>query len=267
MVLNIYINLCFKNKMLFNLHDLNHDEKFALLYGIMLGDGCLSLVKSKTKCVVITCNLDDLPFFNKVVSFLLREFRKKETKIKFRKDCNAIEFNFVDPPLFDTLHSFGLPIGKKGPNLIIPEFFYKNNLLRHIIQGFFATDGSLVLTKNPNKFYPRIEGNGISKDLIFQVSNYLNKVGMKGSFYDSKRKKFYFKREFCQKQYRFQFNGKKNLLLFNEKIGFVNPKHQLKFDRYLEYDSKYIPLSGDNASKDFFNEVAVPRIELGTSSL
>ena len=44
------------------------DKDIALLYGILLGDGCLSLV-SKKKFITITGSLDyDLPFFEKVVS-------------------------------------------------------------------------------------------------------------------------------------------------------------------------------------------------------
>jgi len=230
--------------MIFNIKNLNYEEKFALLYGIMLGDGCLSLVKGKKKFISITCSLDDdLPFFQEVVSFLLKNFRDKNTNIKIRKNYGAIEFNFIDAKLFDLISSKGFPIGKKGSNLFIPEMFYKDNLLKNIVQGFFATDGSLVLTKNPNKFYPRIEGNGISKRLISQISDYLKKTGMKGNFYDAKRKKVYFDKHLHQKQYRFQFNGKKNLLLFNEKIGFVNPKQAIKFNNFLRYDEEYIPLN------------------------
>lgn len=225
--------------MVFDIKSLNYEEKFALFYGIMLGDGCLSLVKGKKKFISITgSSEDDLPFFQEVISFLLKEFRGKSTNIKFRKDCRAIDFNFVDNKLFDLISSRGFPIGKKGPNLIIPRMFYKDNLLKNIVQGFFATDGSLVLTKNPNKFYPRIEGNGISKGLISQISNYLKDIGMKGRCYD------------CgidsnspwknpQRKYRFQFNGKNNLLLFNEKIGFVNPKQIYKFENFLRYDKEY----------------------------
>ena len=45
------------------------DEDLALLYGIMLGDGCLSLVSGKKKFVTITgSSRDDLPFFVEVVS-------------------------------------------------------------------------------------------------------------------------------------------------------------------------------------------------------
>lgn len=225
--------------MVFDIKSLSVDEKFALLYGIMLGDGCLSLVNNKKKFISITCSLDDdLPFFQKVVSPILKEFRNKETNIKFRKACKAIDFNFTDKKLFDLIYSRGFPIGKKGPNLIIPNFFYENNLLKYIIQGFFATDGSLVLTKNPNKFYPRIESQVIHGKLLNQIVNYLTSIGMKGRCYD------------CgidpnspwknpQRKYRFQFNGKNNLLLFNEKIGFVNPKQMHKFENFLRYDKEY----------------------------
>lgn len=252
--------------MFFNVQDLNYDEKFALLYGIMLGDGCLSLVNGKTKSVVITCSFDDdLLFFQKIVSPLLKEFRGKSTNIKFRKDCRAIEFNFSDCKLFDLISSRGFPVGKKGPNLIIPDIFYKNNLLKFIVQGFFATDGSLVLTKNPNKFYPRIEGNGISRGLISQISSYLNQIGLEGKLYDAKRRTIYFGKGACQKQYRLQFNGKKNLLLFNEKIGFVNPKHKLRFDKFLKYDKIYVPSLRKEANQDFSDNMATLRIELRTS--
>lgn len=205
--------------MVFDITTLNHKEKFALFYGIMRGDGCLSLVDGNKKFISITGSLDDdLPFYKEVISPLLNEFRGKDTNIKFRKDCAAIEFNFTDKKLFDIISSKGFLIGKKGPNLIIPEVFYEDKLLKYIIQGFFSTDGSLVLTKNPNKLYPRIECNGISKQLIVQISDYLKKIGMEGSFYEAKRKNFYFGKDSHQKQYRFQFNGKKNLLLFNKNI-------------------------------------------------
>ena len=32
---------------MFDINNLDQDEKFALLFGIMAGDGCLSLVKGK----------------------------------------------------------------------------------------------------------------------------------------------------------------------------------------------------------------------------
>lgn len=264
--------------MTFNLENLNEEEKFALLFGIMAGDGCLSLVKGKNKFISITGSLDDdILFFNEIVSPILREFRGKETNIKFRKDCRAIEFNFVDSNLFDFIFSKGFPIGKKGPDLIIPEIFYEKNLLKYIIQGFFATDGSLVLTKNPNKYYPRLEAHTIHKKLTRQLHSYLVSLGLKGHFYKCKRIKKDPRWKVIQDQYRFQFNGKENLLLFNEKIGFVNSKHEKKFLDFIDYDKRYDALIKGVATSnqkvirnsinlEFINRMAVPGVEPGTPS-
>ena len=140
------------------------DKDFALLYGIMLGDGCLSLVNGKKKFISIKGSLrDDISFFENIISPILIKFRNKHTNIKIRNVDNSIEFNFADNALFDLIHSFGFPIGKKGDRLFIPKIFYDKHLIRYVINGFFATDGSIVLTKNPNKYYPRLEAHVISK--------------------------------------------------------------------------------------------------------
>ena len=148
----------------FNISSLNNDEKFALFYGIMLGDGCLSkyVVKDKREIFTICitgCAKDDRPFYEQVITPLLRSFGRRSITIKEREGCGAIEFNFPDNILFERVKSHGFPIGKKGPSIVIPKYFYDNNLVRFVVVGFMATDGSLVLTRNPNKYYPRIEGN------------------------------------------------------------------------------------------------------------
>lgn len=241
--------------------DFKLNKDVALFYGIMLGDGCLSLVKGKKKYISITgSSIDDVPFFEEILSPILKKLRGKETKIKFRKNCNAIDFNFADHKLFDYIHSLGFPIGKKGPKISIPQIFYDNNLIKYVTQGFFATDGSIVLTKNPNKFYPRIEAHAIAKELIIQTHNYLVKEGMKGHFYECKRNKKEFRWKTQQQKYRFQFNGKENLILFNNIIGFVNPKQKKKFNNFIEYSNKY----GDNRSRLQFKKPKAKKENLNT---
>ena len=224
---------------------MNYEEKFALLFGIMAGDGCLSRFVSKrgSRSYIISISghyYDDRAFFESIVCPLVDLLRRenKKTPIKNRLTQGKIELNFCDKKLFFELNKLGFPIGKKGPNLEIPKHFYGSNLMKYIIQGFLATDGSLVLTKNPNKFYPRIEGTSISEKLINQIVDYLNKIGMKGSSYKAKRNI----NNSWEKRYqlfRFQFNGKKNLLLFKELIGFINPKHNKKFLNFIKYDKRY----------------------------
>lgn len=234
--------------MAFNLSSLTDEEKFALFYGIMLGDGCLSYCKTKRESggvrelfiICITGGLkDDLGFFENVLVPLLKSFGRKSITIKERKNYGAIEINFPDKILFDRIKSFGFPVGKKGPYLSIPDYFSGKNLLKFIVAGFIATDGSLVLTKNPNKYYPRIEANSISKTLIEQIHAFLVSVGMNGAFYLAKRKKFSSKFNSNFKPYRFQFNGLKNLLLFHDTIGFANPKYEEKFMNFMKYENEY----------------------------
>jgi len=226
----------------FNINSLNDEEKFALFYGIMLGDGCLSYYKSKEGfdrfTIAITGNIEDKKFYEETIKPILLSWGRKSVTIKNRRDCNGIEINFPNKYIFDKIKNRGFPVGKKGPDITIPSYFYDNNLIGQIVAGFMATDGSLVLTKNPNKYYPRIEGTSISKKLIKQIHDFLISIGMNGSFYLAKRRNIdlRFNR---QQQYRFQFNGKNNLLIFNEKIGFVNPKYENKFTDFLIYDKEY----------------------------
>jgi len=229
--------------MTVNISSLTPEQKFALFYGVMLGDGCLSYYETKDSRKIYTLAItgsfrDDKKFYREVLVPLLKSLGRKSVTIKNREYAGAIEINFPDKNLFGKIKSFGFPVGKKGVRIFIPEKFYKDNLLKFVVAGFMATDGSLVLTKNPNKYYPRIEGNGISEKLIRQIQAYLEEKGMSGSFYLAKRKNLSLAYN-VQPQYRFQFNGKYNLLFFNEQIGFANPKHQKKFEDFLSYDRNY----------------------------
>lgn len=221
------------------------DKDLALLYGTMLGDGCLGRYKRKDRknsyhhLLILTCSaIDDKPFLNDIVIPILSGLTQRKIIFKERKDCRAVEIRVYDKDLFSKLNKLGFPIGKKGPNVTIPNVFYEKDLLKYIIQGFFATDGCLCLTKNPNKFYPRVESHTTHKDLMLQIYNYLVNVGMKGHFYNCKFKPDP-RWKIVQKQYKFQFNGKKNFILFRDIIGFVNSKHEVLFKNFINYSNEY----------------------------
>ncbi|PIO08608.1 hypothetical protein COU59_01010 [Candidatus Pacearchaeota archaeon CG10_big_fil_rev_8_21_14_0_10_34_12] len=257
------------------------DKSIALLYGIMLGDGCLSYYTSRDgkKHFVISITgsyNDDLPFFEKILVPLVENIRGKTVKIIKRESNGRIDLNFHDKELFNYFKGLGFIVGKKGPSITIPKIFYEKNLIRHIIQGFFATDGSLVLTKNPNKFYPRLEIHTIHKYLMSQAHSYLVSIGMKGHIYDKKSKPDPRWKTF-QQQYRFQFNGKENLLIFEKLIGFVNPKHHEKFVKFLRYDRQYnkavhkshildYKQIRESINIEFTKKMAAPGVEPGTSA-
>lgn len=210
---------------------LDVNRNFALLYGIMLGDGCLSLYKGRKKFISITGSMvDDVPFFETIIQPVFKSLIHKEIQIKFRKSSRSIDFNFVNHGLFDFISSFGFPVGKKGDRLFIPKMFYDKSLVKYVIRGFFATDGSLVITDNNGTIYPRVEANGISKNLLTEISVFLNARGINCKFYDAKRKAS--SSYGGERQYRLQMNGKSNLKKFVKEVGFVNPKQIDKLNKY-----------------------------------
>ena len=256
-------------------------HSISVLYGILLGDGCLSRYKTKRRKYVSEISItgdyySDSDFYNFLIIPLLKQLTGKIFKIKKRPKKGTIEISMINYLLFNSLNDLGFPIGKKGTKIKINEFFYNKNLLRYLLQGFFATDGCIVLTKNPNKFYPRLEIHSISREIIFQFYIYLKDLGLKGNFYKCKRKKIDSKWKRKQ-QYRFQFNGKNNLILFHNLIGFINPKHEKRYLKFLKYsktyDNKIKGISSKNqkylgeAINKLFYRMALGRVKLPTSAL
>jgi len=202
------------------------DKDIALIYGTMLGDGCLSRVGKHHYFLEICGNIkDDLHFLKKIKS-KLEKIRGKRIKIKKRLSLGKLEMSFSDKKTFLLFKNLGFPVGKKGTKVRIPDKF-PLNLYKFIVQGYFATDGCLVITNNNGTLYPRIEFSSISKPLLKQILNYLNNIGMKGKLYLSHRYSNHW-----NDLYRIQFNGKKNLNVFLEKIGFVNTKHLKKYRKW-----------------------------------
>ena len=182
-------------------------DKIALIYGILLGDGCLSKVGTTHYFISVVGGIkDDFEFLNEVVVPNLESLTNKKIKIRKRIKQRKLEILFTDRKLFEALNGIGFPIGKKGTKLKIPSFF-NNKSFKHIIKGYFATDGSLVITNNNGIIYPRIEFSGISRQLLSQVLQHLTEKGMSGHLYTSK----IYPNKKWNTLFRLQFNGKGNM--------------------------------------------------------
>lgn len=204
------------------------DEDVAKLYGILAGDGCLSRHENH-RIISITGHIDDdLRFFEEVLIPLLENLRGKTMKYRQREKYGKIEINFSDKDLFKALKSAGFPIGKKEL-LEIPDTIPKE-LYPEVISGYFATDGSVVLTDNNGILYPRIEIQGKSHEILQQSRDFLHDKGITGSVYEHTRTTNLGKYTI----YRLQINGREKALMFRDIIGFLNPKHRDKFTDYVE---------------------------------
>ena len=200
-------------------------SELAILYGVLLGDGCISRT-GKAYFISIALNFhSDIPFVTEILP-LLKKLRGKEIKPHKRPTYGKIEIIFSDKVLFEKLATIGFPIGKKGINLMVPNMF--KDYMTEIVQGYFATDGSLVITNNNGTIYPRVEFSSISKPLLKQVNTYLSSLNFNGNIYLSKKYENHW-----HDRYRLQLNGLINLQRFRKLIGFINPKHEERYQQLL----------------------------------
>jgi hypothetical protein len=201
-----------------------NDSSLAILYGILLGDGCLSNT-CNNYAISITGNIhDDEPFYNKVVIPIFSKIRGKATKYRKRPKYGKIEINVTDKKMFYFLKSLGFPVGKKLDRIFIPRIFYERKLVKLVISGIFATDGSLVKANNNGTLYPRIEIQSKCFRMLNQIKDYLIENGMKGNVYKNNNK--------YGPVYRLEFPGRNNLEKFINVIGFINPKHLYKYNTF-----------------------------------
>lgn len=204
------------------------NEKEALLLGIILGDGCIGFYgKNQYKVQITGHAIDDREFLLNIVKPLLKEIFDKNAGVNERKQCKAIDLAVYSKNAFDIINKkWEVGIGKKKEVSIAEKFTAEPNVMKKIVSGFFATDGSLVITNNNGTFYPRIEFQNISQKILKQIKDFLLTVKLKGGLYKMDRK------HYGGIVYRLQYNGKKNLLNFEKEIGFINPKHKLRFEEF-----------------------------------
>jgi hypothetical protein len=195
----------------------------GLILGALLGDGCLSRYS-----IILTGNVEDDEKF--ITEIMKPKFEKRfgcKAKVYRQPKYGKLDLRINSKKIFLTvIKKWNLTRQKSGKKYIPLKFLCDKKLMRNIISGFFATDGSLVITNNNGYDYPRIEFQNISKKLLTQTRNFLSKsIGLDGGgLYIMKRKSVV---------YRLQYNGIENLLKFRKEIGFINPKQQIKFEEFV----------------------------------
>lgn len=206
------------------------DADFATLYGVLLGDGCLSDGK-RHYIIHIAGALDDAAFYREIVLPIIHRKigRRKQYKYRTYKDNHTwLEIRFCDKNLFYDLNEHGFPVGEKGQRIFIPDELKIH--MQQVISGVFATDGSLVLTNNNGTIYPRLELKMKAKYLLEQILVYLRSLGLTAVLYTCNNK-----HNPDPIIYKIQSNGVANMAKFQEKIGFLNPKQQSRYDWMNEY--------------------------------
>lgn len=199
------------------------DSEFYELFGILMGDGCISKYFSKTDnryrhCTIITGHsINDYDYYNSHVTNLFANlFGIKKPSIYKRKNAKCIQMTVGHKVIAEFFLKHGFPLGLKG-NLKIPDrMIQENEYTNKIIRGLFDTDGCFAARKDENYKYPYIMICTSSDVLRNQLKELLRARGFPAYFHEN----------------NVVVRGIKNTNKWFSEIG---SSHPLKLKRYKEW--------------------------------
>lgn len=219
------------------------NEDLAYLCGLISGDGCLYRGIGNKKYYELSILGNDknerefyddfiVPLFNKVfdVNIKARTFSKNTYGIRiYSKQI----FTFL-------IDNIGFRDGKKAAYVNIPKIFKSDlNLKIGFIRGFADADFSLCLKKRYKNFpyYPVISGTSKSKQIILEIAELLSAFEIS---YSLSLDRVEIDKRFSAPVIKSSIDiyGKRNLLLWMDKIGFLNPKYLRTFQTWKEIDKQ-----------------------------
>jgi len=196
---------------------LNTTKEVAELVGIILGDGSIQVYESKkhSKSYRLKITLDNREknYQDYICNLLESVFNKKPIRKK-RKSENTLDIFLFEKCVVLDLLDLGLKKSPKRNNAVIPQQFTTKSMAKFVLRGLFDTDGSLVLTKNGNKLYPRLEIKTSPSPMNNQIKELLELFDFKFGEYKIENGNI-----------RFQMNGHKQLEKWLKEIGFSNSRH------------------------------------------
>lgn len=201
--------------------DLKPSEDLAELVGVILGDGGITNGQIK-----ITLNrLVDFEY-SKYVSELIRKLLQESPAIYERE--NVLNLCVSGVLIVKAFLDLGLKTGNKVKNQVgIPKWILDNpDFAKKAVRGLFDTDGCIYLHNHIVKGKSYVNGGvtltNHSRPIITQVVKVLNGLGINA------------KVSMGTKVYIYDFDHIKRYMEF---IDTSNPKHLLKFEKYLKLKS------------------------------
>lgn len=193
--------------------------ELAEFIGIVLGDGYLYNGRTKYIIGIVGHPITDKEYYSYVQKLIYSLFNKKS---EIKKIGGGLRIIFHSKAIFSFITKYFIPhYGKdKSEKIEIPKKFLGNwNLVRYTIRGLADTDGSIFTCNKPGSpNYPSIEITTSSITLANQLKNILQTKGFRVAkiwSYKSKNSK--------RTSFKIPMNGKKNLKLWMDNLGFSNP--------------------------------------------
>jgi len=213
---------------------MNLNENLCELFGIFLGDGCLSETARYSEIVIAGDITEEREFYNKhIIPLFNKELAipliNKEIKGRAYPKVGVYGiYSFNKKLVQEFKKTFNLTSGPKT-NIVIPQNILSNKkFLIKVLKGLFETDGSIYFEKNysckdNSHKHAKIKLCMTSRNLIDQIYNSLIHLDFKPirvKPYKGKKDKNYL--------YGIKLYRKKDILRWIEEIGFDNPKHKTK---------------------------------------
>ena len=231
------MNLIQNKTIKFNKKDKEKDLKFpkktsnslSYICGVLAGDGNIFVRKHKKdyriKCV--DNPKDEKEFYNDLLKPLFKKVFNVNIVVKEQDSDTTYGFYIYSKSLVKYLTEiFELPIGKKYNKLKIPRILKKTSFIIPFLRGLADTDFCITYKKKGT--YPCITGSSNSKGFMKEIAFELKKLGLRFyEIYDYKLMDTRFEKGYSFIN-RVEINGKKNLILWMEKIGFSSSKHLKK---------------------------------------
>lgn len=199
--------------------NLQKSPKLAEIIGIMMGDGCLYLGKSKKYQTIVSFHKKEKDYLNYVRRLFEGYFNYKfcitEIKNEFLLRNTSV---FVGRQLID----FGLKEGNKIKNkLVIPCWVMRDtNFILKFMRGIFDTDGCVYCKYNK---YAQIQFKLACKESIISLRQALIKL----RFNPTKVQEEVFNKKPSWKIY---LSRQKEIKRFFEEIKPVNSKHTRRYN-------------------------------------
>jgi len=196
-----------------------NSNKIAELIGILLGDGYISYPKNPR--VKISFNsIVDIEYLQHVKKLIESKFMVNVI-VKHRKNENTSNLYVFKRKFIDyLLNDLELKPSPKWNRALIPKWVtYK----LYVLRGLFDTDGCVVRTMNNGLLYPRLELKLCPSPMQKQVIEILSKTNLSFGVYD-----------IGKGEVRIQMNGKKNLFMWYDTVGFSNIKHTRKMKQFIQ---------------------------------
>jgi len=208
-------------------------NKYELI-GIILGDGNIYYNEEKSVYTLeITGNADEDVEYYQRIKQLLFELSAHEPKLKIRHEKlgRSLRLLLYNKEFLKHLIDEGLYFKDKTNSGYVPAKFLEWNYMKHILRGFFETDGSLYFTRINNiPKYPRLELKTNSPVLASQFFDTLHNQGFK-----VQRRKMS-----SDKTHIIYLSGKEQLEKWINEIGFSSLKNKSKYELWKKL-TFYIP--------------------------